>query len=107
MSQCLVTEYSRNGLHGPMNWYRTRSINGEDELPLAKEMATFKFQMPAMLVMAGQDLALPPSLADGQEQYFAVGLKKEVLPHASHWALIHCPDESNKYIGEFVKQVLG
>ena len=31
-----------------MNWYRTRSINAEDELPLAKKASGFKFQMPAM-----------------------------------------------------------
>jgi soluble epoxide hydrolase/lipid-phosphate phosphatase len=106
MPAFVVKEYSRTGLHGPMNWYRTRSINAKDELPLAKDASTFKFQVPALLVMAGQDPALPISLADGQEQYFAAGLTKEVVPEASHWVLIHCPEESNKCIGEFVKKVL-
>ncbi|ORY71431.1 Alpha/Beta hydrolase protein [Pseudomassariella vexata] len=101
-----VSEFSRNGLHGPMNWYRTRSINGEEELPLAKDASAFRFQIPAMLIMAGQDPALTPDLADGQEVFFAKGLKKGVIPKASHWILIHCPEESNRYIGEFVKDVL-
>ena len=90
-----------------MNWYRTMSINSEEELPLLANMSGFKFQMPGMIVMAGEDPALPPVMLDGQEMFFASGLKKEVIPGASHWALIHFPEESNKYIEEFVKDVLG
>jgi soluble epoxide hydrolase/lipid-phosphate phosphatase len=90
-----------------MNWYRTRSINAEDELSLAKDAGDFQFQLPAMLIMAGQDPALTPALAEGQEKYFAKGLKKEVIDDASHWILIHCPEECNRYIGEFLKEVLG
>ena len=90
-----------------MNWYRTRSINAEDELPLVKNTDRFQFQLPAMLVMAGQDPALTPALAEGQERYFTKGLKKEVIHEASHWILIHCPEECNRYIGEFIKRVLG
>jgi soluble epoxide hydrolase / lipid-phosphate phosphatase len=59
-----------------------------------------------MLVMSGQDKLLPPSLADGQEQYFSAGLKKEVIPEASHWIMIQSPEKANRYIGEFVKQIL-
>ncbi|KAK3384890.1 Alpha/Beta hydrolase protein [Podospora didyma] len=115
-----VQEFSRHGLHGPMNWYRTRSINGEDETQLAaaptnkyaKTTTTTptKFQfpsIPAMLVMAGKDSVLSPQMAAGQEQYFSAGLKSEVIADASHWAMTHQPDEANRLIGEFVKQVLG
>lgn len=89
-----------------MNWYRTRAINGEDELPLVSEWRNYKFQMPAMLVMAGQDPALKPALAEGQEQYFDAELRKHVVPQASHWILIHYPEESNRFIGEFIHSVL-
>lgn len=89
-----------------MNWYRTRSINAEDELPLVKDAASFKFQIPAMLVMAGQDPALRPELSDGQERFFAKNLKKEVIAESSHWILIQCPEQCNKYIGEFLQEVL-
>lgn len=88
-----------------MNWYRTRAINGEEELSLAKN-GPFRFEMPAMIVMAGQDPALTPDLADGQEQYFPKGLKKGLIPEASHWILIHFPDECNKFIGNFLEEVL-
>ncbi|KAG4032565.1 hypothetical protein MFRU_006g00360 [Monilinia fructicola] len=101
-----VGEYSRNGLHGPMNWYRTMSINSKDELPLIERMPDFKFQVPGMIVMAGEDPALPPAMTAGQEKYFSVGLKKEVIPGASHWVLIHFPEEANKHIEDFVKELL-
>jgi soluble epoxide hydrolase/lipid-phosphate phosphatase len=62
--------------------------------------------MHAMLVMAGQDPGLPPSLADGQERFFAAGLKKEVVQEASHWVLIYCPEECKRFIAESIAQVL-
>lgn len=97
-----VEQFSRTGLHGPMNWYRTRPINASDEFPLVEEYKGFQFQVPAMLVMAGQDPALTPDLADGQEKYFAKGVKKAVLGGASHWILVHCPEECNELVGEFL-----
>lgn len=102
----VVEEYSRNGLQGPMNWYRTREINLEDELPLAEEYKNKQFEVPAMIVMVGHDPALPPELTDGMEKYFAKRLRKEVIPEASHWVLIHTPEEVNKLVGEFLDQFL-
>ncbi|KAK3949814.1 Alpha/Beta hydrolase protein [Pseudoneurospora amorphoporcata] len=101
-----VDEYSRNGIQGPMNWYRTREINLQDELPLAEKYANWQFQVPVMIVMVGHDPALPPELTDGMEKYFAKGLRKEVVPEASHWVLIHTPEEVNKLVGEFLEQFL-
>ncbi|KAI0841758.1 epoxide hydrolase [Hypoxylon sp. FL0890] len=100
-----VQEHSRHGFHGPFNWYRTRLLNGEDDLELATKDP--KIKIPAMLVMGEKDAALPPRLADGQEKFFEAGLKKEVAPRAGHWLMVERPDLINKYIGEFVKSVLG
>lgn len=63
--------------------------------------------MPGMLMMAENDSALPPWMAKGQEQYFAAGLKVELLKESSHWAMAQKPVEVNKFIGEFVKSVFG
>ncbi|RAH42316.1 alpha/beta hydrolase [Aspergillus brunneoviolaceus CBS 621.78] len=99
-------EYSRTGLHGPMNWYRTRILNGEDEVHLAEAQSTFALAIPAMIVMAGQDPALPPRLLDGQDAFFPAGLQTRVIPDASHWVLIHHPAEANNCISEFLANVL-
>ncbi|KAF7563949.1 hypothetical protein G7046_g139 [Stylonectria norvegica] len=101
-----VQEYSRTGMHGPMNWYRTRHINTKDERSLACRDAKTRLHIPAMLVMPGQDPMSPSSLADEQERYFTAGLRKEAVPEASHWVLIQFPKKSNGYIGEFVHDVL-
>lgn len=101
-----VREYSRNGLHGPTNWYRTRELNFEDEKPLAQIEGGFKFKIPAMVVMGEKDIALPPSLADGIERWFEHGLKKEVAQGVGHWAMWQDPETINKHIGDFLKTVL-
>ncbi|KAI1772421.1 epoxide hydrolase [Hypoxylon cercidicola] len=102
-----VQEYTRHGMNGPCNWYKTRSLNGDDELVLAKEIPDFKFKLPAMLIMADKDAALPPHLAEGQEKFFEGPFKSELLQNSSHWAMIQCPEEVNKHIGDFIKSVLG
>ncbi|KAI1769254.1 Alpha/Beta hydrolase protein [Hypoxylon sp. FL1150] len=102
-----VQEFSRHGLHGPANWYRTRDLNGDDDVEFAKKYPNYKFKLPAMLLMAAKDDALPPRLAEGQEKFFEGPFKSELLPNSSHWAMIQCPEEVNKHIGDFFKSVLG
>lgn len=99
---------TRNPLTGPCNWYRTHELNSRDEAPFAADCGTvgFQFPMPAMIVMAENDVVLRPELADGQEVFFAAGLKKEVVGGCSHWVLIHRPDEANRLLGEFIGSVL-
>ena len=101
-----VREYSRNGLRGPCNWYRTQRLNFEDELVFTDGGQEFKFNIPAMIVMAEFDDYLPPSLADGQEKYFTAGLKKEVIA-SSHCILVEKYRECNQLVKDFVSDVLG
>ncbi|KAI1132929.1 Alpha/Beta hydrolase protein [Nemania abortiva] len=105
MTDFYVQEFSRHGLRGPCNWYRTRDINADDEEKVAGD--NFKFPMPAMLIMADKDAALPAWMAIGQEQYFAAGLKTGTIADCSHWVMIQKPVEVNKLIGDFVKGVYG
>ncbi|KAK8003235.1 hypothetical protein PG989_002954 [Apiospora arundinis] len=108
-----VREYARHGLHGPTNWYRTRRINFEDELPrfvVAKEGdEEWRCQCPAMVVMAEKDITLPPALADGTEKWFEGpgGLRKEVVKGVGHWGMWQDPKTVNGFIGSFVEDVLG
>ncbi|KAI1476454.1 alpha/beta-hydrolase [Daldinia eschscholtzii] len=101
-----VQEFSRHGMHGPCNWYRSPGPRGDDEQELAKK-TDGKIRAPAMLVMAEKDAALPPHMADGQEKYFEAGLRKELVPGSSHWVQVQFPEVVNNYIGDFIKSVLG
>lgn len=101
-----VKQYSRNGMRGPLNWYRTRKINYEEELALLKDGQQPKVQPPAMLVAAKQDLALPPRMAQGMEVFFESVKILEV--DGTHWSLWDpVAAETNAHIGSFVEQVLG
>ncbi|KAJ8132693.1 hypothetical protein O1611_g926 [Lasiodiplodia mahajangana] len=102
-----VQQYLPRGLRGPCNWYRTRELNGQDEVQLARDQPDFQFKTPAMIVMAEKDFVLRPELAEGQEKFFASGLKKEVVSGASHWVLIEKPRDANKHIRDFISGVLG
>jgi soluble epoxide hydrolase/lipid-phosphate phosphatase len=101
-----VEVFRAKGMNGPFNWYRTRKLNYEDELVFAKRDKVHRFPMPAMLVMATEDIALPPSLAEAQAKFFEGGLRK-VTVEASHWVAVEKPDEVNRLIGEFVTDILG
>lgn len=98
-----VEEFNRHGLRGPLNWYRTRAINYEEERALVKAGRT-RFGMPSMVIMASRDRALPPAMARTMDQYFDRLVHKEV--DAPHWALWEKPEVVNGYIREFVTSVL-
>lgn len=99
-------EYSRNGLRGPLNWYRTRELNYKDELALVeKGEASCRLKCPTMFVQATQDAALPPSMSQNMERWFDSGLKRaEVV--AAHWCLWQAKEECNKLIAEWVVEQL-
>jgi pimeloyl-ACP methyl ester carboxylesterase len=100
-----VQEYSRNGLHGPLNWYRTGELNFEDE----KGMVAFweeggKLEIPVLYVAGRKDNALPPSLGAGMGRFCSDLRKGEV--EAGHWALWEKPQEVNAFIGEWLSDVV-
>lgn len=101
-----VDQYARNGVRGPLNWYRTRKVNYEEELALLKDGQQPKVQPPSMLVAARGDAALPPRMAKGMEVFFE---KVKILEvDGSHWSLWEpSAAETNAHIGAFVEELLG
>ena len=61
-----VKEFSKNGLNGPCNWYRTRKVNYEDELKLPAEQAK-GIQQPTLFIQALKDNVLTPELSRGSK----------------------------------------
>ena len=96
-----VAEFARSGMRGPTNWYRMRRINFDEERELVGEGgADPVIKVPSLFIAARDDAALPPSLADGMEQWFD-SLRKEVVP-GGHWALWQSADEANGHIADFL-----
>lgn len=101
-----VKQFARNGIRGPLNWYRTRKVNYEEELALLKDGQQPKIQPPAMMVTALRDDALPPRMTQGMEVFFES--IKIVEVNGTHWSLWgDVAEETNAHIGDFVKQLIG
>lgn len=101
-------QYSRNGLRGPTNWYRTRRLNFDDELVLVEARKKYaeetgedlKIKTPALFIAASRDVALPPALSKNMEESFENLSRGHV--DASHWALVEAADEVNGLVADFL-----
>jgi soluble epoxide hydrolase / lipid-phosphate phosphatase len=104
-----VGEYVRNGgIGGPLNWYRARRHTYEEELALLEQGSGGKpprLAMPALMVTAEKDAALPPRMSEGMEAHFDSGLARATVG-GTHWALWDSAEEVNAAVGRFVEEVL-
>ncbi|KAJ9131165.1 Bifunctional epoxide hydrolase 2-like protein 5 [Pleurostoma richardsiae] len=100
-----VDAFAPRGLRGPLNWYRTREINYQEEQALfGEDGKASKVNAPSLLILAENDKALPPAMANGMEKFFDDLTKKQVDAH--HWALWEAAEEVNAIIREFLGKVL-
>lgn len=105
-------EYARNGIRGPLNWYRTGELNFEDEKELAGlfhtgDESAYKIQIPTMFIAGTRDAALPPAMGDGMPKWFGEGKLRREEVNSSHWALWEKAEEVNGFVKEFVLGVVG
>ncbi|PLB37021.1 alpha/beta fold hydrolase [Aspergillus candidus] len=95
-----VSQYARNGLHGPLNWYRTRQKNHTDELTLLNRTIT----APVLFIQALRDSALPPHLGRNMASKLP-SLTVETVD-STHWALWEKPAEVNAFVGRWLEEVV-
>ncbi|OJJ47011.1 hypothetical protein ASPZODRAFT_95610 [Penicilliopsis zonata CBS 506.65] len=96
-----TNEFSRNGVRGPLNWYRTREINHNDELAILDRRIT----CPVLFIQAQRDSALPPHLGRGMAKTIPQAVVEQV--DTSHWALWEKPQEVNEILASWLKGLLG
>jgi len=94
-----VTSFHTNNLSGPMNWYRTRRINYEDELSLPSATKNHLPQ-PVLFVQALKDDILIPAMSAGMEKMIPKLSRAEVP--TGHWALWQAPGQVNEIIGKWL-----
>ena len=94
------------GLTGGCNLYRvtplrppTAADQGAAALTLPKSMLTIA--LPTLVIWAMDDIALPPELIDGLEEYIP-DLTLKTVPHATHWIIHEQPDLVAGYIKSFL-----
>jgi pimeloyl-ACP methyl ester carboxylesterase len=100
-----VTEFTRTGFRGPLNWYRNIDRNWELLAPMAGARVT----VPALYVAGDRDLVLA---FRGMGQIIA-NLSKSVpqlrgtliLPGCGHWTQQERAEEVNQAMVDFVRQL--
>ncbi|RWQ94641.1 epoxide hydrolase [Paecilomyces variotii] len=95
-----VDEFSRNGIHGPLNWYRTRDVNYKDELSISNP----QIDIPVLMIQALRDTALPPHMGQGMGKFVPNLIVEQV--DTSHWALWEKPGEVNAILEMWFKDVV-
>ncbi|BGP21408.1 soluble epoxide hydrolase [Rhodotorula toruloides] len=108
--QYYLDTFSRHGLHHPLNWYRTRRINHTEEQ--ASRLPAFSPDIPALMIPAEKDPALPPAMAKSPAVMKSFpGGNLRVLPvvkEADHWLLqdVRFRDRVTDMLADFVDEVL-
>jgi epoxide hydrolase 4 len=95
-----------HGLTGGCNYYRASPIRpptpsdpGAAAITLPREMLTV--QVPTQVIWGLQDIALPPALLDGLEDYVAQ-LQVHRVADASHWIIHEQPALVEQVLAEFL-----
>lgn len=87
-----IDTFRKTGFTGGINWYRNFTRNWQ-----AAENRVQQVPHPALMIMAEKDAVLPPSMANGMEQYVP-DLEKVLIEDSGHWTQQEKPAEVNAAI---------
>jgi pimeloyl-ACP methyl ester carboxylesterase len=93
-----VDTYQRTGFTGGINWYRNLARNWE----LSKDIEE-KVSVPSLMIMAEDDVVLPPSLTEGMERYVP-DLEKVLIRGSGHWTQQEKPEETSHAMIEWLNR---
>ncbi|HEY4112547.1 MAG TPA: alpha/beta hydrolase [Rhizomicrobium sp.] len=93
-----VDTYQRTGFTGGINWYRNLSRNYE----LGKSMEQI-VRVPGLMIMAEDDVVLPPSMTEGMER-FVPDLEKVLIHRCGHWTQQEHPQETSAAMIDWLKR---
>uniref|UniRef100_A0A8C3C3P0 AB hydrolase-1 domain-containing protein n=1 Tax=Cairina moschata TaxID=8855 RepID=A0A8C3C3P0_CAIMO len=96
--QYYVQCFQKSGFRGPLNWYRNMRPNWRWALT-AKDR---KILMPALMVTAGKDVVLHPSMSKGMEEWVPQ-LRRGHLEECGHWTQMERPAALNKILVEWLE----
>ncbi|MDA1370553.1 MAG: alpha/beta hydrolase [Proteobacteria bacterium] len=90
--------YEATGFTGGLNWYRASVRRGT-----IFANAPTRIEVPSLYIGAENDVILPPSSADGMED-FITDLEKYTVMDSGHWTQQEKPDEVNRVIIEWLNR---
>jgi epoxide hydrolase A/B len=93
-----VEIYTRTGFTGGINWYRNLTRNWECSAAIVQVV-----NVPSLMIMAEDDIVLPPRLTDRMEDYVP-DLEKALISSCGHWTQQERPDETNAIMIDWLKR---
>lgn len=95
------------GLRGGVNYYRASPLHPPTEehrgpLQLQLKPEDFQVRVPTRVIWGESDIALPPSLLNGLQDFVA-DLKVERIPEGSHWVVHEQPQRLNALIRGYLQ----
>ncbi|NXV53053.1 HYES hydrolase, partial [Uria aalge] len=96
--QYYIQRFEKSGFSGPLNWYRNMRPNWRWALS-AKDR---KIMVPALMVTAGKDAVLHPSMSKGMEQWIP-RLRREHMEECGHWTQMERPAALNRILLEWLE----
>ncbi|MES2105156.1 MAG: alpha/beta hydrolase [Pseudomonadota bacterium] len=106
-TQAKYHECWSRGLTGGVNYYRASPLhpptdNNQGPLQLHLKPEDFRVKVPTRVIWGENDMALPPSLLDGLDE-FIPDLEIVRIPEGTHWVIHEQPDRVNALIRGFIE----
>ena len=96
-----VDAFTRTGFTGGINWYRNFTRNWEQSGTMEQ-----KVHVPGLMIMAEDDVVLPPSLTEGMER-FVPDLERVLIQGSGHWTQQEKPEETSRAMIEWLQRRFG
>lgn len=94
--------FERTGFRGGINWYRNIDAN----IRALPEIGSEVLDIPALMICAEWDPALPPALAAGMPNV-CTDLETHTISGAGHWVQQEYPDEVNALLVDWLQRRFG
>ena len=106
----LINEFENSGMRGPLNRYRAQKIDFEE----LKDFRDKKLKQPAALMVGSLD-PVNFFIGDGYkdtehlkevfESVYENLIKTELINDVGHWTQQEAPEEVNRFLIDFLKQI--
>ncbi|MBV9991996.1 MAG: alpha/beta hydrolase [Alphaproteobacteria bacterium] len=96
-----VDAFTASGFTGGINWYRNLTRNWEQSGTMEQ-----KVRVPGLMIMAEDDVVLPPSLTDGMER-FVPDLERVLIKDSGHWTQQEQPQATSRAMIDWLKKRFG
>jgi soluble epoxide hydrolase/lipid-phosphate phosphatase len=100
----MVQEYSHSGYRGPLNYYKTRRINFDDEFAHLPHKHQHIIHTPSWMILAKNDPYLLPQMANGMEKVIP-GVKFATID-AGHFCMTEKVEEVNQTLKTAVEDLI-